>query len=234
MIEQYTVNVLAALVLGALIGIERQWRQRMAGVRTNALVSVGAAMFVTLADLTPGEGSPTRIAAQVASGIGFLGAGVIIRDGLNVRGLNTAATLWCAAGAGVLAGSGFLAFAAIGVATVLAANLGLRPLAQRLDRGAAGLPPEAETYYVRVECRSDSEQRNRTSLLTEALHQGLRLHSIQSRDLEVSGRVEIVARLTSQGSQDRAVEHVVGRLSLDDAVYSARWDSSGSAEEEDA
>jgi putative Mg2+ transporter-C (MgtC) family protein len=222
---EYAGNVLAAFALGALIGVERQWRQRMAGVRTNALVSVGAAMFVTLADLTAGDSSPTRIAAQVASGIGFLGAGVIIRDGLNVRGLNTAATLWCSAGAGVLAGSGHVAFAGLGAVVVLAANLGLRPLARRLDRGAPGLPPPERTYHVRVECRSDSEQRIRAGLLAEALHQGLRLQSIQSQDLTVSERVEVVARLASEGGQDRAVEHVVGRLSLDDAVFAVRWDA---------
>jgi putative Mg2+ transporter-C (MgtC) family protein len=219
------VNLCISFVLGALIGMERQWRQRMAGMRTNALVSVGAAMFVTLAGLTAGDSSPTRIAAQVASGIGFLGAGVIIRDGLNVRGLNTAATLWCSAGVGTLAGSGHAPIAAAGVALVLAANLGLRPLARRLDRDPSQGPGLWKAYLVRIECRSDSEQRIRTGLLTEALYQGLRLLSVQSRNLDKNGRVEIVARLTGPGAPDRAVEHVVGRLSLDDAVVAARWDS---------
>lgn len=105
MVYELTLRLAAALVVGVIIGIERQWRHKMAGLRTNVLVSVGAAMFCLIAALSAHEASPTRIAAQIASGIGFLGAGVILRDGLNIRGLNTAATLWCAAAAGAMAGS---------------------------------------------------------------------------------------------------------------------------------
>src|SRR6516225_10064767 len=100
----FTISLATAFVLGAAIGAERQWRQRMAGLRTNALVSVGAALFVLLGTSVSG-GDGLRVAAQVVSGIGFLGAGVIMRDGLNVRGLNTAATLWCSAAVGTLSGA---------------------------------------------------------------------------------------------------------------------------------
>jgi len=95
-----------ALLFGALIGFERQWRQRMAGLRTNALVSVGAAGFVVFSMTFSADSSPTRVAAQIVSGIGFLGAGVILREGINIRGLNTAATLWCSAMVGTFAGAG--------------------------------------------------------------------------------------------------------------------------------
>jgi putative Mg2+ transporter-C (MgtC) family protein len=95
----------AALLLGCAIGFERQWNQKMAGLRTNALVALGASGFVVFSGLV-GEGDPTRIAAQVVTGIGFLGAGVILREGINVHGLNTAATLWCSAMVGTLAGAG--------------------------------------------------------------------------------------------------------------------------------
>lgn len=101
----YISNLLAAMLLGALIGAERQWRQRMAGLRTNALVATGAAVFI-LSSMSTSPDSPGRIAAQIVSGIGFLGAGVIMREGMNVRGLNTAATLWCSAAIGVLCGLG--------------------------------------------------------------------------------------------------------------------------------
>ena len=101
----YIANLLAAMLLGALIGAERQWRQRMAGLRTNALVATGAAVFI-LSSVAASPDSPGRIAAQVVSGIGFLGAGVIMREGMNVRGLNTAATLWCSAVRPVLASRG--------------------------------------------------------------------------------------------------------------------------------
>src|ERR1700761_2876399 len=108
-IEQTAFNLGVATLLGACIGFERQWRQRMAGLRTNTLVAIGAASFVIFASLVPGEGSPTRVAAQVVSGIGFLGAGIIVREGFNITGLNTAATLWCSAAVGVLAGEGLAA-----------------------------------------------------------------------------------------------------------------------------
>lgn len=100
----YILNLLAAMLLGALIGAERQWRQRMAGLRTNALVATGAAVFI-LSSMTTSPDSPGRIAAQIV--LDWLsGAGVIMREGMNVRGLNTAATLWCSAGIGVLCGLG--------------------------------------------------------------------------------------------------------------------------------
>jgi putative Mg2+ transporter-C (MgtC) family protein len=86
----------AALLLGAIVGVERQWRQRTAGTRTNALVAAGASAFVMSALLLDGDPSARgRIASYVVSGVGFLGAGVIFKDSGNIHGLNTAATIWC-------------------------------------------------------------------------------------------------------------------------------------------
>ena len=180
MLIDMVCRLVSAFVLGAAIGLERQWRQRIAGVRTNALVATGAAMFVSLASLSNVGGDSTRIAAQVVSGIGFLGAGVIIRDGLNIRGLNTAATLWCAAGVGVLAGSGYYAVALVGVCLVLAANLGLRRMARRFDRPDGSANDETVLYVVRVVCRDAAEQRVRAHLLAESAIKELRLQGIQS------------------------------------------------------
>lgn len=94
-----------ALVLGALIGAERQYRQRTAGLRTNALVALGASAFVDLARKLAGDVEAVRVISYIVSGIGFLGAGVIMKEGMNVRGLNTAATLWCSAAVGACAGT---------------------------------------------------------------------------------------------------------------------------------
>ena len=131
-----TLRIAESMGLGALIGFERQYRSRMAGLRTNALVAVGAALFVVLsAQGFDGQGGdPTRVAAQVVSGIGFLGAGVILRDGLSVRGLNTAATLWCAAAVGSLAGAGMHVMAVAGAVAIIAVNVGLRELGRAVDR----------------------------------------------------------------------------------------------------
>jgi len=117
-----------AVLFGGLIGFERQWRQRMAGLRTNALVATGAAGFVVFSMMVSGDDSPTRVAAQVVSGVGFLGAGVILREGINVTGLNTAATLWCSAMVGTFAGAGQLTASGIAAGFVVLTNLFLRPL----------------------------------------------------------------------------------------------------------
>lgn len=106
-VADFALRLAVGVGCGAIIGLERQWRARMAGLRTNALVATGATLFVLYAVATE-DSSPTRVASYVVSGIGFLGGGVILREGFNVRGLNTAATLWCSAAVGVLAASGHL------------------------------------------------------------------------------------------------------------------------------
>lgn len=136
----FGLRMASALVLGALIGLERQWRQRMTGLRTNALVAVGAAMFVMMGGLIPGDRSQAQVAAYVVSGIGFLGGGLILKDGFHLRGMNTAATLWCTAAIGTLAGLGRFGFAAIGVGGVLAVNLVLRPAARFVDQRGRVIP----------------------------------------------------------------------------------------------
>jgi putative Mg2+ transporter-C (MgtC) family protein len=121
----FALRLAVAFALGTVVGFERQQRQGLTSARTNALVSVGAAQFVMLSYLI-GAGDPTRIAAQIVSGIGFLGAGVILRTGMHIRGLNTAATLWGVAAVGSLAGAGFLLESTVGAAFILLANLVLR------------------------------------------------------------------------------------------------------------
>ena len=121
-----------AITLGGAIGLERQWRQRLAGLRTNMLVALGAATFIHFESLYVG-GDPTKIAGQVVTGIGFLGAGIIFRDGVSIHGLNTAATLWCAAAVGVLAGAGVYSAAAIAAGFVVGTNLILRPVIKKIN-----------------------------------------------------------------------------------------------------
>ncbi len=135
--EQY-VNMLVALatalVLGAAIGAERQWRQRTAGLRTNALVALGACAFVNLGMRLNGNLGAVQVLAYVASGIGFLGAGVIIKDGMNIRGLNTAATIWCSAVTGGFAGAAHPIEAITLAGCILAGNTFLRPLVRLIER----------------------------------------------------------------------------------------------------
>ena len=152
-IEQAAINLAVAFCLSAAIGFERQWRNRLAGLRTNTLVALGAASFVVFAALVPGEGSPTRVAAQVVSGIGFLGAGLIFREGMSVRGLNTAATLWCSAAIGVLAGAGYLAYATLATGFVVFVNLLLRPVVNFINRQPLVSTELEIGYVVSLTCR---------------------------------------------------------------------------------
>ena len=107
------VSLAAAFVLGMLVGAERQYRQRTAGLRTTVLVALGAAAFVDLGMRIEGSAGAIRVIAYVVSGIGFLGAGVIMKEGMNVRGLNTAATLWGSAAVGACSGADMIAEAAL-------------------------------------------------------------------------------------------------------------------------
>src|SRR6202048_993664 len=127
------LNLVVAVLLGGAIVFEAQWRQPLAGLRTNTLVSLGAAIFVVFESQFT-DTSPTRVAAQVVTGIGFLGAGVIWKEGVNVRGLNTAAPLWCSCAVGLLAGAGFWSRAILAAGLVASVNLVLRPLVSLIKR----------------------------------------------------------------------------------------------------
>ncbi len=123
----FVLRVLIATAAGAAVGLERQWSNKSAGLRTNTLVSLGAAIFVITSILTTKEaGDPSRVIGQVVSGMGFLGAGVIFRHGINVQGLTTAATLWCSAALGTLSGLGYFIFAGICAALVIIINMSFK------------------------------------------------------------------------------------------------------------
>jgi putative Mg2+ transporter-C (MgtC) family protein len=216
-----------ALALGSLIGLERQWRQRMAGLRTNALVAVGSALFELLAVLLSGEKGvdPTRIAAYVISGIGFLGAGVMIRDGVNVRGINTAATIWCSAAVGLLAGAGYLIEAVVAAVLVVAVHLTLRPAARRIDRMPASEDSEVETTYeFRAVCHAADEAHIRALLVQALAKEDFVLRAVHSQDLDQGADlVEVSAELHLYGRDDVALEQAVSRLSLEPSVSSVSW-----------
>jgi putative Mg2+ transporter-C (MgtC) family protein len=132
--------------LGGILGAEREWRHKDAGLRTNALIAIGSALFtLTAISLAGGDqGSASRIPAQVASGVGFIGAGAILRGrGSNIQGLTTAATIWVNAAIGMAAGAGAYALASIAAATVLVVLTAFMPLQHYLEehRPAPQEPP---------------------------------------------------------------------------------------------
>jgi putative Mg2+ transporter-C (MgtC) family protein len=198
----------------------------MAGLRTNAFVALGAALFELLAvQMTTLSGiDPTPIAAYVVSGIGFLGAGVILRDGVRVRGINTAATIWCSAAIGVLSGADYIIQAVIGAFLVIAAHLALRPVARRIDKLPAGSDTEVETLYrFRATCRSADEAHIRALTVQALTRDDFVLRAVRSEDLDASGLVEVTAELHRCGRDDVALEATVSRLSLEPSVSAVTW-----------
>ena len=223
-LAQAGLNLFIAACLGAIIGLERQWRQHLAGLRTNTLVALGAAIFITYARAAGDNEGATRIAAQVVSGIGFLGAGVIFKEGLNVRGLNTAATLWCSAAVGLLAGEGEALYGLIGAVLVLGANIGLRPVVRAINRQPIEMSEEEQHYVISIECRPPRASEIRAQLVQEieAVPE-LNFSQVDSAFMGEAGRVEVTATVTSHKRRELALEAIVGRFADMEGVIRASW-----------
>ncbi len=228
----FVIRLLLAFILGAAIGIERQWQKTRAVLKTNVLVCLGSAMFVMMSSMVPGDASPTRVAAQVVSGIGFLGGGVILREGTSVRGLNTAATLWCAAAIGTFVGTGLLFQAYFGTLAVVGANLLLRPLVQwfqQLDEQLIARTKPENRYYCRLVFPSGDEETVRALLLEQVKDKGLTLTALSSKNLDIKdsnnlAQVELKADLVTAGRNDVVLEQVISLLKSKVSITALRWE----------
>ncbi len=224
----FTGNIIAAMLMGVALGLERQYRGHPAGLRTNALVCVGAAMFVSLTRLFEDTNSPTRIASYIVSGIGFLGGGVIIREGLNVRGMNTAATLWCCAAVGTLTGAGFALYALVGTLVILTVHLGLRPLAVWIDERRKIAPGVECLYRLRVVADEREQAVIRTILMRHVNGKPkMMIQGIATQDTDQHQRVAIAVEIYSLERNDRAMEELVERLNIEPAVVAVSWEKAG-------
>lgn len=216
------VSLFAAFVLGALIGAERQYRQRGGGLRTHVLVAVGAATFVDIGMHLNGDQGATQIIAYVVSGVGFLGAGVIMKQGSNVWGLNTAATLWCSAAVGACAGAD-LAFEAIALTGfVLAGNTLLRPVVNAINRAPIDQGGTEAIYEVHL--RTSDEHRDQGR---EFLRDQLEAASYPLQDIEIvdekDDEIEFVATLLGTGADPDELDEIVERLKANPMVQHAGW-----------
>jgi putative Mg2+ transporter-C (MgtC) family protein len=224
---KFALHTGAALLMGATLGFERQYGGHPAGLRTNALVSVGAALFVSLAFHYAHQTGvdPTRIPSYVISGLGFLGGGVILREGLNVRGMNTAATLWCTGAIGTLCGLGFVLHAAVGAVVVLAINLGLRPVAIWIDLKRQSAPNVDTAYRLRVVCAEPQQALVRTIVLRHINSQkGMLVHGIALADCEQQHCVAVAVDIFSHERNDRALEEIITRLNIEPGVVAVSWE----------
>jgi putative Mg2+ transporter-C (MgtC) family protein len=219
----FLLRLATGTACGALIGVERQWRARMAGLRTNALVATGATLFVLYSVAVGDSSSPTRVASYVVSGIGFLGGGVILRDGASVRGLNTAATLWCSAATGVMAASGHLAFAWVGALAVLTVHLTLRPAGRLIDRVPQDDPDiEGVHATVHLVCERRAETHVRALLLQSLAGSGLTPTGLRAAR-EAPDTTSLKARVAVTGDPAHALEQLIARLSLEPGIRDLHW-----------
>lgn len=219
------VSLSAAFILGSIIGYERQVRQRTAGLRTNALVAIAAAAFVDMAHQINGSSGTTQVAAYVVSGVGFLGAGTIMKEGLNVRGLNTAATLWGSAAVGVCAGAGLLAEAVATALFVLAANTLLRPVVNSINRKPIDEHNSELTYQLHVIVSSE-QQKDALATLDALLEDAE--YPVGDLDIEPFGEddVEITATLLSTSVNSDKLDSVTDKLNANPHVIQAFWNPS--------
>lgn len=219
--DESLLRLALAAVLGGLIGVERELREREAGLRTHLLVALGSALFTIVGAygfhefLNSGasvvRADPTRIAAQIVTGIGFLGAGAIIRQGLSVRGLTTAATLWVVAAVGLAAGAGYYSVAVITTALVLIALYPLRLIAYKL---IVRFRPEDGRLLVELPAGTPPGD-----VIDEVERLGARLSSLDVSQEGDRRRLELDVVLPRETSHTR----VITRIAELDKVLEVRW-----------
>ncbi len=149
MTELALIRLALAFVFGAIIGVEREWRHKAAGIKTNTLVAIGSTTFALMTNtFGAGNHNPAQLAAAVVSGIGFIGAGVVIHRGASVQGVTTAATLWATASMGVAVGLGFYSLGALTFVGILAVQFGMR----KAVRAVAKRAPSMRETELHIDC----------------------------------------------------------------------------------
>lgn len=224
----FLIRISICFVLGIIIGLERQFRRKTAGIRTISLVSIGSFLFVSISELAGGL-DVTRIAAQVVSGIGFLGAGVILRDGTNIRGLNTAATLWCSAAIGALTALGLLLEATIGVVYILMSNILLRFISRKLLRHT--LHTKIINYNLNIYCKVEKENSIKNTLMQYIKAKQITIKSFSSKALETQIQLEVDIEIESILQND--ITNLINKLCVEDGVISIKYNNKENYVEDD-
>lgn len=218
----FMMRILLAVLLGFLIGLERQITGHTAGIRINVLISMGSCLFLMFPIIT-GSDEVYRIASYIVSGVGFLCSGVIFKDGGTVRGLNTAATLWCTAAIGVLASSGYFLLASAAAGTLILSNLLFRPLSMRV-RPVTGWEESEKLYRISITCREAKETDIRALLINGNISRTLYLNHLDSGDV-LGDKVEVIAEYYSVGNaQNQVLEAIVRQALKLPEVVSAGWE----------
>lgn len=216
-------RLLVAMLLGAVVGAERQWRQRAAGMRTNTLVCFGAAAFVDLG-ATLADVHATSIIAYVVSGVGFLGAGAIMKEGGSIRGLNTAATLWCSAAVGACAGAGQLADAVFVTVLLVTINIALRPVSRFVDRKSSARMRKEGFYQLVVACLKNHEQEVSAQIMRAIAARPVTMREMHTEETEDSDDVVMRVLIESDDrNRKQLVADITKELTVSPNVTGAEW-----------
>ncbi len=213
----FLIRITVCFILGIVIGFERQCRRRIAGIRTISLVTLGSFLFVSVSELTAAN-DISRVAAQVVSGIGFLGAGVILRDGTNIRGLNTAATLWCSAAIGTLTALGLIIEAVIGVFFILFSNIVLRFCSRTL---MSKISPKLEHFILTIQCLPEKEMFVKNLLIQKIKLQDNVIKTFKTKKEDCSMEIEVQIEILRDGIE--SINSMVNRLCLEPGINAANF-----------
>ena len=219
---EFIGHILLALLLGFGIGLERQMTGHSVGIRINVLICMGTSFF-TLFPLLYGSDQVFRVGSAIISGVGFLCSGVIFKENGSVRGMNTAATLWCTAAIGVLSTASKPGWAIAATVILILSNLILRPAARSIP--VLGYNEDRETEYkISVVCQDPAEPEIRQMLIHSNTSKTLFLHNLESGDV-VGGKTEVVAEFCAVGKpKTHCIEAMVGSLLQNPRVVSAGWE----------
>jgi putative Mg2+ transporter-C (MgtC) family protein len=205
-------RLLLATVLGGAVGVERELADQPAGLRTHILLTVGACLFTVISAYGfGGVGDPARLAAQIVTGIGFLGGGAIVRHGLTVRGVTTAASIWATTAIGVAVGAGRYLLATGGTVLVVATLVGLRALRDRLQRWSVS----REEFVLSTRAGFDVEQ-----IAELARREKVAIRGLEREESEGGGQVVLIAKLPARYRPERLIDALT-RL---DGVREVDWE----------
>ena len=217
----FIMHIALSLALGFAIGLERQLTGHTVGIRINVLICMGTCFF-TLFPILYGSDQVFRVGSSIISGVGFLCSGVIFKEKGSVKGINTAATLWCTAAIGILASADNYLMSIIATAILIASNLILRPLAKKIS--PIGPSEENEKKYrISITCEESAEWEIRQLLINANVCKTLYLTNLESGDV-VGEKVEVIADFTSSGRpKDNLLESYVGKALKNEKVLGAGW-----------
>ena len=216
----FSIRLALAIILGFFVGLERQWTKHQAGILTNVIVCVGAYAYTAFSFVIHQDNTDlTRVAAQVVSGVGFLGAGLILRDGTNIRGLSTAATIWTTAAIGILCTLPKVLYAVIVAAAVVVLLFFNKLRSYDKEKRAK----DECMYKISVTCLDNFEVDIRAHLMSALKDaRDIILHNLESSETD-DGNTKIRAYVSAAKKNDEAIENVLNRIGKDEGILRAGW-----------